>query len=101
MSDKIRILIVEDEVLIALEIKKFLEKSDYEIVNIAMDYDEALSSVDRNTPQIILMDINLGKNSKNGIEAIKEIHKKNISQPYILLPTQIKKLYINLHQLIL
>lgn len=70
---KPKILIVEDECIIALEMKKALEKFDFEITNTVTDYDGAINSVKENKPDIILMDIDL-KNSKDGIETIKTIH---------------------------
>ncbi len=70
---KPKILIVEDESIIALEMKKALEKFDFEVTNTASDYDSALDSVKEDKPDLILMDIDL-KNSKDGIEITKRIH---------------------------
>lgn len=38
---KTKILIVEDESIVALDIKRTLEKLDYEITNTAFDYQES------------------------------------------------------------
>ncbi len=69
---KNKILIVEDETIVALEIQKALESFDYEVTDIATDYESALLSVEENSPDIILMDINLGED-KDGIDIAKEI----------------------------
>ncbi|MGD9625563.1 MAG: response regulator [Arcobacter sp.] len=69
---KTKILIVEDESIVALDIKRTLEKLDYEITNTAFDYQGAINSVLMNKPDLILMDVNLGK-SKDGIETAKKI----------------------------
>jgi len=69
---KTKILIVEDESIVALDIKRTLEKLDYEITNMANDYFTAINSVKSNKPDLILMDVNLGR-SKDGIETAKEI----------------------------
>ncbi|BAK73291.1 MAG: response regulator [Arcobacter sp.] len=69
---KKKILIVEDESIVALDIKRTLEKLDYEITNTAFDYQGAINSVLSNKPDLILMDVNLGK-SKDGIETAKKI----------------------------
>lgn len=73
---KTKILIVEDESIIALDIKRTLEKMDYEVTNMAYDYQGAIKSVEINRPDLILMDVNLG-NSKDGIETAKEIKVTN------------------------
>lgn len=70
--EKTKILIVEDESIVALDIKRTLEKMDYEVTNMAYDYQGAIRSVEVNRPDLILMDVNLGK-SKDGIETAKEI----------------------------
>ncbi|XPV68097.1 MAG: response regulator [Halarcobacter sp.] len=74
--EKDKILIVEDESIIALQMKRTLEKFDFEITDTAIDYDSALNSIKQNRPDLILMDICL-KNSKDGIEIVKEINIKD------------------------
>lgn len=69
---KTKILIVEDESIVALDIKRTLEKFNYEVTNTAINYNEAINSVMLNKPDLILMDVNLAK-SKDGIETAKEI----------------------------
>lgn len=72
---KAKILIVEDEPIIALDLKRTIEKLDFEVTNTATCYNTALNSVRVNKPDIILMDINLGKKGKDGIETTKKIQK--------------------------
>lgn len=82
MND-IKILIVEDEPIVALDIKSTLSKLGYIITGTVSNYDDALSSIKSYEPDIIFMDINL-ENSKNGIEIAKEIKKtKNIPIIYL------------------
>ena len=69
---KIKILIVEDESIVALDIKRILTTLQYEVTNMASDYFSAIKSVQENRPDIILMDVNLGK-GKDGIQTVKEI----------------------------
>lgn len=81
--DKIKVLIVEDEAIVALDIKMTILKLGFKVTNCVTNYDDALHSVKTNSPDIILMDINL-KNSKNGIETAKSIQKsKNIPIIYL------------------
>ncbi|WP_321312767.1 response regulator [Halarcobacter sp.] len=67
------ILVVEDQTIVALDIKKTLESLNFKVTAIASDYNTALNSVRINKPDLILMDINLGS-GKDGIETIEKIH---------------------------
>ncbi len=69
-----KILIIEDETIVALDIKSALEKLGFEVTDSATNYDEALNSVKNCKPDILLTDINL-VGSKDGIETVKEIQK--------------------------
>lgn len=78
-----RILIVEDEKIIALDLEDSLMELGFEVTNTVKNFDEAILSVKENEPDIILMDINL-QNSKDGIEVVTEIQKtKNIPIIYL------------------
>ena len=78
-----KILIVEDETIIALDIKNTILKLGYEVSGCVTNYDDALKSVKSDEPDIIFMDINL-RNSKDGIEAATDIKKiKNIPIIYL------------------
>jgi len=73
--DKIDILIVEDEAIVALEIKRTILKMGFGVTDMVTNYDDAIKSIKEKLPNIVLLDIYL-KNSKDGIEtahAIKEI----------------------------
>lgn len=76
MDNKTKILIVEDESIVALDLKRRLIKFGYDITNTVTNYNDALSSVQIQKPDIVLMDVRL-ENSKDGIEtaiAIKAIY---------------------------
>lgn len=73
---KAKILIVEDEPIVALDIKSALIKLGFEVTGIATSYEEILISIKSNEPEIILMDINLG-NGLDGIEIVQKIKKIN------------------------
>ncbi|MEJ2437411.1 MAG: response regulator [Sulfurovaceae bacterium] len=81
--NEINILIVEDVSITALEIKKSLIKIGYSVTDIASSYEDALQSIRRKRPDIVLLDIDL-KGEKNGIELAKTI-RKNDSIPFIYL----------------
>jgi AmiR/NasT family two-component response regulator len=69
-----RILVVEDEALIAWDIKGRLENSGYEVPGIAPSADMALRLARRHTPSLILMDIRL-QGGSDGIEAAAEVRR--------------------------
>lgn len=69
---KTKILIVEDESIVALDMKNTLTNFGYEVTNCVTNYNDAVNSVQTNKPELILMDINLG-NGKDGINVAEEI----------------------------
>lgn len=72
---KPKILIVEDEAIVALELKLTLEFRGYEIVGIASKADEAVAMALTADPDIILMDVFL-KGRHGGIDAAARIRKQ-------------------------
>ena len=69
-----RILIVEDEPIIALSTQADLETTGHTVVGLAMTSDEAITLADRCRPDLVLMDIRLAKG--NGVEAAEAIHAR-------------------------
>jgi len=80
---KVRVLIVEDEPLIAENIAMYLNNHDYEVAGIAYDYEEAILKLELEKPDIVLLDINLEGN-RDGIDVGKVIHEK-IGIPFVFL----------------
>ena len=72
----IKILIVEDELIIAEDMANMLEKMGYEVTSNAMDANEAIDSLNKIKPDLILLDINLG-GKKDGITLAAEINEKH------------------------
>lgn len=79
---KTKLLIVEDEILIALDIKQSVEKMGFEVIDYVTTFDEVKEVLDNQIPDIILMDINL-EESIDGIEIVNKI--KNYKIPTIYL----------------
>jgi CheY-like chemotaxis protein len=73
---KAKILIVEDEPLVALEIKESLERMGYEVPDVLDSGDEVLSSVMRFSPDLVLMDIHLNSFT-DGIDAVQRLRLLN------------------------
>jgi two-component system, LytTR family, response regulator LytT len=80
---KVKILIVEDESIVAKDIQNSLKKLGYHISAVVNSGDKAINEVEDNRPDIVLMDIML-KGKITGIEAAKEI-KDRFSLPVIFL----------------
>lgn len=71
-----RVFIIEDESITALDIKKTLEKLNYEIVGINDRGEEALKVINQANPDIVLMDISL-KGELDGIETARLLNIQN------------------------
>ncbi len=84
MGDRKTILLVEDEALIAMSQKKALEKYGYEVMTVS-SAEKAIQAVRKGRrPDIILMDINLGKGKMDGTEC-SEIILREIDVPVLFL----------------
>jgi len=79
----LKILLVEDDVITAKDIKYRLEKIGYEVLDVISSGEEAVAIADELRPDIVLMDITLSGNL-NGIEAATEI-RMNFNIPIIFL----------------
>lgn len=82
--NKEKILIIEDDAIVALDIKRILNNLNYEVTNIVSNYEDTMTSIKHDKPTLIFSDINLGKEQRNGIDIINEI-QKNIYIPVIYL----------------
>ncbi len=76
MNSKYKILIVEDEILVATDIEESLESLGYTIQNSVDTGKKAIEEVQRSLPDLVLMDINL-KDEMTGIEAASIITQKH------------------------
>ncbi|MDY7030321.1 MAG: diguanylate cyclase [Thermodesulfobacteriota bacterium] len=113
-----KILIVEDEWIIANDMKKTVEDMGYSVISVVMTGEEAIEKAEDEKPDLVLMDIVL-KGKIDGIEAANEIHSRlnipvlyltaytdekilsraKITEPYgyIVKPFQPRELYSNIH----
>lgn len=80
---KVKILIVEDEVVIADHISMILEHLGYEPLRPVIDYDKAIESIEKNEPDIAILDIQL-KGYKDGIDLAWKI-REDYDFPFIFL----------------
>ena len=75
MSTVLKILIVEDDVIIGEDIKKSVRNIGHEIVDFVPSGEQALERAEKLRPDLVLMDIVL-RGRLNGIETAEQIHKQ-------------------------
>jgi len=71
-----RILIVEDDGIIATRLQSILEKLGYDVIGAVASGEEAVQKARESSPGLVLMDIYLA-GDMNGIEAAAEIHTQS------------------------
>jgi CheY-like chemotaxis protein len=69
-----RILIVEDEPIIAMDLERILIGMGHLVTGVAITREEALEAVKQNKPDLMLMDIQLADDS-SGIDVVRDIHE--------------------------
>ncbi|ERN41980.1 response regulator receiver protein [Rubidibacter lacunae KORDI 51-2] len=74
MSDN-KILIVEDEAVVSLDLSRRLQKMGYEIVGRVASGEAAIAAIEENPPDLALMDINL-QGDMDGIETAERLYKE-------------------------
>jgi len=72
---KRRVLIVEDEVIVADDLQWKLQQIGHEIIGTAISGPEALSLATQHRPDVVIMDIQL-QGAMNGIEAAQRIQEE-------------------------
>lgn len=81
--DKVKILIVEDELLIAKSLSRMLAKLGYEVVDVVSSGEAAVQKVAELQPSLVLMDIVI-KGDMDGIDAAAEIYSRyNVPVVYL------------------
>ena len=83
MSDRKKVMVVEDEAIVSMDIQGSLVHLGYEVVATATSGEEAIEQAGEHRPDMILMDIML-MGDMNGIEAAKVIRER-FSIPIIYL----------------
>ena len=81
MSEALRVVVVEDEALIRMDVVATLEEAGFEIVGEGADGEEAISLAKAHEPDLVVMDIKMPK--LDGISAAEKIAELKI--PVVLL----------------
>ncbi len=67
-----RVLIIEDEPIIALDLQQLVESAGHEVVGVAASEEEAVALAEAEKPSLVLADINLGEGG-DGASAVSRI----------------------------
>src|SRR5262245_51782646 len=94
----IKVLIVDDHSFFRQTLRKYLEAAGTaEVIGEAADGEEALESVERLRPQMVIMDINMPR--LDGIRAGEMIKKKSPDLPLILYTLNSPEIYLSRNNL--
>ncbi|KPQ01024.1 MAG: two component signal transduction system hybrid histidine kinase / response regulator with PAS senso [Bacteroidetes bacterium HLUCCA01] len=83
MDKKTRLLIVEDERIVAMDLRHRLERFGYEVVDMVASGTAAMQAVEQHHPDMVLMDIRI-QGEMDGIETAGELHRR-FDIPHIYL----------------
>ncbi|MCB0974171.1 MAG: response regulator [Actinobacteria bacterium] len=78
----VRVVIAEDEAIIRLDLKELLEEEGYEVVGETGRGDEVLRLVQREQPDVAILDINMP--GMNGLEAARQLTDARLCAVLIL-----------------
>ncbi|MBL0349726.1 MAG: response regulator [Elusimicrobia bacterium] len=70
-----RLFIVEDETIVAEDLKRMLERMGYAVCGSAAEGDKALAAIERQKPDLVLMDIRI-HGPEDGIEVAETIYAR-------------------------
>lgn len=93
MND-ISIAIVEDEAIIAEDIREILEEEGYIISGVYFNAGSALIGIQKSPPDLLLLDVNLG-DELSGVDIATFIQIKKLNIPYIYLTSYSDKTTLN------
>lgn len=80
----LKIMIVEDEIIVAKDIQRILNKLGYEAFDPFSNGKKALDAIEKLNPDLILLDINLKSSEIDGIQVADQIHQ-HYQIPFIFL----------------
>ncbi|KQO60629.1 MULTISPECIES: response regulator [unclassified Methylobacterium] len=72
MSEPLRIVVVEDEALIVMQLEMLLEEAGHEVVGTAVSASDAIAVARRTRPDIVLIDLQL-KGGSSGLDVARNL----------------------------
>ncbi len=95
MSEKIKVIIADDNFHICEFIKKFLEKyEDIEILGVANTDEDEIKMIEELKPEIVITDL-MRNNKYTGLDIIKNYFKKNKKLAFLVISADYKGNVIN------
>lgn len=85
----VKILIVEDESLVAMDMTDMLRRIGYDVLSAAYSYDEAVAHLDTSDPDLVLLDIQLG-GDKTGL-ALAQLIGEKYQKPFVFITSHSDK----------
>jgi two-component SAPR family response regulator len=85
----VKILIVEDEALLALELEAEVEAAGHSVVGQAMNSAKALELVERESPEFAFVDVHL-TDGPTGIDVGRHLSERGI--PYVFVTGNLKRI---------
>ena len=79
---KKKILIVEDEFVVANDLEIMLEAAGYETMGIAVSVKAAIEEIAKNIPDLVLLDIQL-QGTLSGIDLARQLKTRHIAFVYL------------------
>src|SRR6185295_11914304 len=80
----LKIMIVEDESIVAKDIQRILKKLGYEAFDPYGQGKKALDAIEKLNPDLIILDVNLKGSELDGIQVAEQIHQ-SYQIPFIFL----------------
>lgn len=82
----IRVALVEDQTIVRQGLKSLLAlNDDIEVAAEASDGDEAIEVIEREKPDVVLLDLRMPK--KNGLEVLQALRERGTMRPTLILTT--------------
>lgn len=74
-QERLRLLIVEDEIFVAMNIEAMVLAAGFDVVDMVTSVEAAIDMAEKLQPDLVLMDINLG-GARDGADAALEIWRR-------------------------
>ena len=87
--EKYKVLIIEDELIIAEDIKDILEHASYEVIGMAASGKEAIELLSEVMPDILLVDVSI-KGNMDGIQ-LANVIREQYNLPFIYITSYTNK----------
>jgi DNA-binding LytR/AlgR family response regulator len=93
MTEAKQILIIEDELLVALDLQERLKQHGFDVVGVADNFQDALTLFKEFLPDLVLIDITI-KDDKTGIDIAKAMNELHLT-PFIYISAHSDVLNVN------